>query len=160
MVKNGHPTLRGLLWPELTCGEEHKVKLLKPQDNNNLASMDNLGWFDYKRDYIILKRSTSPILVTDIDLVICEREASSCMFFQVQFDTKSEETKRQFCFTREQDHCASQTKEPEEKWVLCSSFLNNKFSYENLKLSTSVSHESPGKFCTFDLFPVREYYRV
>ena len=70
--------------------------------------MVNLGWFDYKRDYLILKRSTSPILVSDIDLVVCERDASSCMFFQVQFDTEAEQTKRQFCFTREQDHCTNQ----------------------------------------------------
>ena len=152
--------MRGLLWSELTCGEEHKIKTLKPQDNDNPVSMENLGWFDYKRDYLILKRSTSPILVTDIDLIICELHASSCMFFKVQFDTKSDETKRQFCFTREQDHCASQTKVPEEKRVLYSSFLNHKVSYKNPKLSISASHESPGKFCTFDLFQVRAYYRV
>lgn len=120
----GHPNLRGLLWPDLTCGEEHEVETLKPQDDGNLASMVNLGWFDYKRDYLILKRSTSPILVSDIDLVVCERDARSCMFFQIQFDTEAEQTKRQFCFTREKDHCAGQGKEPEVRVYIWLTWLS------------------------------------
>ena len=114
--KNGHPGIRGLLWPDMTCGEEDEIKTLKPQEfNNNFINMINLGSFDYKRDYLILQRSTSPILITDIDLVLCEHDSNSCMLFKTQLDTEAEQTKRQFCFTREKDHCAGQGKEPEER---------------------------------------------
>ena len=117
----------GLLFPSRTCSNEKQVVLLKQKENRkqvdqrkkqlkttnddssrrSLADMKPLDEFDYRRDYLIMSRSVSSMLITDIQLILCDLGGStSCMFFRVIFDTDSDLTENDFCFTKEQDHCS------------------------------------------------------
>ena len=85
------------------------LKQLKQNDDSktSLADMKRLDEFDYRRDYLIMRRSDSSMLITDIQLILCDLGGStSCMLFLVKFDTESELTENDFCFTKEHDHCS------------------------------------------------------
>merc|ERR1711892_292110 len=125
----------GLLFPSKTCSNKDTVAKLKQQNGAILADMKALDEFDYRRDYLIMSRSKSTVLITDIQLVLCELGGgTSCMFFIVKFDTGSELTESDFCFTLEGDHCSDKTKDAS------SDISQTRLSAENLFIRFVPSH--------------------